>query len=182
MKAIDASNYRFLPMDDILVDTNFWLLVFDVFGSKDDRGYAELLDQITASHLYVTDLIISEFIHSTAKLAFKNYCEFTGHPDWNYKREYQKTDDYKKNYKLAIDTVKQDILKYATLLNTSTECVQKSLDKPKNMLDFNDRAIVQTALANHYKLLTDDADYANCNEHLTIITKNKNLLSLRKIN
>lgn len=92
MKVIDASEYRFLSNDEILVDTNFWLLTYDVLGSRDDRGYAELLDYITSSRLYVTGLILSEFIHASVKIAFKNYCKETGHGDWDYKRDYQQTD------------------------------------------------------------------------------------------
>lgn len=75
MRVIDASEYRFLSNDEILVDTNFWLLTYDVLGSRDDRGYAELLDYIVSSRLYVTDLILSEFIHASTKIAYRNYCK-----------------------------------------------------------------------------------------------------------
>lgn len=177
MKIENASQYHFLPNDSILVDTNFWLLTFDVFGSKDDRGYAELIDHITGANLYVTDLIISEFVHSTVKIAFKNYCNETGHPDWNYKYDYQPTKDYEQNYKMAIETVKQDILSMANIINTPKACVESALNQPVDMLDYNDRVIVQTASNNHFGILTDDADYRNCNSDITIFTKNKSLLN-----
>lgn len=177
MKVINASKYKFFSNDDILVDTNFWLLIYDVLGSKDDYGYAELLDHITSSNLYVTDLILSEFIHSSVKIAFKNYCAETGHPDWSYKRNYQQTDDFKYNYKVATETVKEDILRFATIIDTPKSCVEAALNEPNNMLDYNDRIIVQTAISSHLAILTNDADYKNCGADIKIFTRNKSLLN-----
>lgn len=177
MRVIDASEYRFLSNDEILVDTNFWLLTYDVLGSRDDRGYAELLDYITSSKLYVTDLILSEFIHASVKIAFKNYCKETGHDDWNYKHDYQQTKDFNQIYKLATETVKEDILRFASILDTPKFCLESALNEPSDMLDYNDRVIVQTAINNNLAILTDDADYKDCKADIKIFTRNKSLLN-----
>lgn len=183
MKIEDASKHRFMSMDNILVDTNFWLLTYNVFASRNDRHYSELLDHIFSSRLYVTDLIVSEFIHSSLKIAFKNYQK--EHDPKNiknikYKKDYQNTDDFKRQYEIAIETMQDEILNPRNnieLIETKKEDLNKAFEYPRKMLDFNDRVIVQTALSNHFLLLTDDADYKNCDANITILTKNKNLLN-----
>lgn len=175
----DASKHRFMPMDDILVDTNFWLFTYNIFASKNDRDYSELLDHISSSHLYITDLIISEFIHTSLKIAFKNYKKEHSTPNIGYKDNYQNTTDFKDQYEIAVKTIQDEILKLSNikLIQTKNEYVNKAFESPSKMLDFNDRVIVQTALDNNFLLLTDDADYKNCDANITILTKNKNLLN-----
>ncbi len=175
----DASRYHFMPMDDILVDTNFWLLTYNIFASRNDRHYSELLDRISSSNLYITDLIISEFIHSSLKISFKNYQEEHNLSKMSYKREYQRTGDFKEQYEIAVKTMQDEILRLSNikLIETKNGYLNKAFVAPNKMLDFNDRVIVQTAISNNFSILTDDADYKNCDANITIFTKNRNLLN-----
>ncbi|KEK15984.1 hypothetical protein HQ33_07415 [Limosilactobacillus reuteri] len=178
MKIVDASQYHFMPMDNILIDTNFWLLTYNIFASRNDRHYSGLLDYISSSNIYITDLIISEFIHTSLKIAFKNYKKSNNLPDIAYKEDYQSTDDFKQQYQIAVETMHNEILGLPkiNLIETKKEYLYKAFEFPNKMLDFNDRVIVQTALDNQLSILTDDADYKDCNADIKILTKNKNLL------
>lgn len=174
----DVSQYHFLPTDDILIDTNFWLFTYNIFASKNDRHYSAVLDYISSAHIYITDLIISEFIHTSVKIAFKNYKKNNNLPNINYKQDYQITSDFKEQYQIAVNTVKDEILTLTNIeiIETKKHYLQNALTGPTGMLDFNDRVILQTALDNNFIILTDDADYKNCNSDITILTKNNALL------
>lgn len=157
----------------ILVDTNIWLYLFGIQSSWEDPGYTDLLDKLIRlnAHLFVNSQIISEYINTTTRLAYKQYIKRhkLQAKKFQYKRKYRPTGDFNTNYEIAIESVKTEILELAQLTNANNQKTVNSIEQ-YNMLDFNDELIVNDALQNDLFIMTHDKDYLDYPEEIGIIS------------
>lgn len=168
-----------MPNDKILLDNNILMFLYNPVASRDDKKYSDAVDRLEDRNcqLLVNDYVISEYINSSMRIYFKQAIQDGMlHEDASFKRDYQITPDYRNNFEFILKSVKEDILSRFSLINSNNIEIQLALSKPVKMKDFNDRVIVQTAIEEGTDILTDDADFLDCDENITILTKNPKIL------
>lgn len=171
-----AKNINLLKSDNVLIDTNIWQYICGIEASEEDYGYSEVVFEHVFDRcgVYTNNQIISEFIHSNMKLAWKKYCNEHGLrlKDFEYKRDYQQTDDYKQRFNYEVESVQKEILPKVEFISIDQDIIDDALKIPSDLKDFNDRVIVQCAIRKKAKILTHDADYGVC-DNVEIISNNR---------
>lgn len=145
----------------LLVDTNVWQYIYGVQASNEDPGYSDLLGTIEEKgiKLYTNPQIVSEYINLNVRIAYKAYKK--SHQNiYNFKKDYQPTEDFQRYYDDAITTIDGLILPYAELTPANNIKVTSPI-KDHCLKDFNDEIIANDAFINHLSVLTHDKDYAN---------------------
>lgn len=168
-----------MPNDKILLDNNILMFLYNPVASRDDKKYSDAVDRLEDRNcqLLVNDYVISEYINSSMRIYFKQAIQDGNlQEDASFKRDYQSTSDYRKKFNFILKSVKEDILSRFSLINSNSQEVNLALLKPEKIKDFNDRVIVQTAINENAKILTDDADFLDCNENIIILSKNPKIL------
>lgn len=170
-----AKNINLLKNDNVLIDTNIWQYIYGIEASEEDYGYSEVVFEHIFGRcgVYTNNQIISEFIHSNMKLAWKRFCHENGYDlrSFDYKRKYQETDDYKSRFEYELNSVQHDILPNVEIIPIDEDIINKSLKMSSRLKDFNDRVIVQCAIEKKAKILTHDADYKMC-DSVDVISNN----------
>ncbi|KIN20947.1 MULTISPECIES: PIN domain-containing protein [Lactiplantibacillus] len=177
----NMNHYHFLNTDNILVDTNIWLRLFGPESIAIPDGYDEpffnMRDQGTK--MFINSAIISEFINTSLRSSYHAKLKALGFTsyEYDYKEHYRPSDDFKKRYKIVMETLHQEILPHVELLSTSQNTLISSIEECKqymhrDFIDFNDELIIHDALNNDCKILTADKDYQHFpGNELIIITK-----------
>lgn len=171
------SRYNIGKKEKVLVDTNVLLTVFEIQESRfDTQNYTDLFFKLAKQNkLYVNSHIISEFINTGLRNAYKQYMKKEA-VDITYKGNrnadgYRDTDDFQKNYDILIQSVQEEIFPNTTLVSVTNEDVLLSVSNPNlpNQLDYNDEIIIKCAARNNFSILTQDHDYLNCKESIHIL-------------
>lgn len=171
-----ARNINLLKSDNVIIDTNIWQYICGIEASENDYGYSDVVYEhvLGRCEVYTNNQILSEIIHSNMKLAWKRYCHENSYDlrSFDYKKQYQKTDDYKRRFEYELNSVQQDILPNVKIIPIDQDIIDKALKMSSELKDFNDRVIVQCAIRNEAKILTHDADYKVC-DSVDIISNNE---------
>lgn len=174
---------KFSPNEDdkFIFDTNVLINLFypiDFKNHKDTECYAKLWEDINDRNLtvLVTSIQISEFINRCIRFQYNLYME-NNNKQIEYKREYRETDNYRECMMDILQVVEDQICKRFDFIDDGFS----KMDKKKVFVygfsyDFNDALLVQVAKQNEAILVTNDADYANYNEPVKIVTTNRKLL------
>lgn len=155
------------------------MFIYNSEASRDDKNYSEVVDRLERRkcQLLVNGYVISEYVNASMRIYFKEAIKNGSLPeDARFKADYQKTTEYKDKFNFVIDSVQNDILSRFHLINTDSIWIERSLTHSKKMKDFNDRVIVQTAVDQKAKILTDDADFLDCQENITLLSQNRKIL------
>lgn len=160
----------------VFLDANILMYLFCPIGGYREvvvNNYSSafsLLLQNEKIKLIMDFVILSEFINSYLRLAFKLYRE-QNNRIYNFKRDYKPTQDYSDNLQILIATIKNDILPYvewSTYSSTRTDIDTFLNTLQTDKSDFNDLHIAQLCRTNNYILMTNDLDFKNMN--LDILT------------
>lgn len=173
-RAEQISCYEFKSSDELLVDTNIWLLVYAPQKPIDSRVeiYSQALFKILAaqSSIYIDVLIISEFISNYARLKHQLIS-----PKIKFK-EFRKSADFKPVAKEIAADVKR-VLKHCTRVENGFEslAIDALIDEfEAGDSDFNDQILTNLCKSKGLKLVTDDGDFKGCG--IPVVTANKRLL------
>lgn len=161
--AIDKNlqSYTFTENESFIVDANVWIYLYSPF-STNTFGYEKFLYQAQNKkcRLFVNSQIISEYIHSICKTAY--YVYLTNHNKKSkyfvYKKDYQQTEDFRKHFKLACESVKNDILSQSKILPIKLWHVRESLNHYNQMNDYND-LVYSKMLSSRIKIVSHDKDF-----------------------
>jgi predicted nucleic acid-binding protein len=171
----EISRYRFKPSDELLVDTNIWLLVYAPQKPGDSRVavYSDAFYKILAaqSQIYIDVLIVSEFITQYARLKHQLLA-----PKLKFK-DFRRSQDFKSVAQDIASDVKR-ILKHCAWMENSFEslAIDALIDEYAiGESDFNDQIIITLCKSKGLKLVTDDGDFKNCG--IPVVTANKRLLA-----
>lgn len=169
------TNYTFTSVDELLLDTNIWLLVYGPQKPGDRRvavysgAFAKML--AAQSRIYIDVLIVSEFINSYARLKW-NLVSST-HPNF---KQFRKSSHFKPIAEDIAADMKQ-VLRHCTPIANGFESLALNdlLDSyALGDSDFNDQVLADLCQRSGLKLVTDDADFRG--QGIPIITNNRNLL------
>lgn len=171
----DVAKYNFKIEDELLVDTNVWLLVYGPQKPIDVRvtTYSEALKKIifAGCRVYIDVLIVSEFINTYARLKWN----VMGKPHTEFKR-FRKSTDFKPIAQDIAADVKR-VLKHCERIENGFEAldIDGLIDKyAAGDSDFNDQVIAALCKKRGLKLVTDDGDFGI--QEIPVVTANKRLL------
>lgn len=176
MKLIKCKDYTVSPMDAFLFDTNVWFLIYGPVAASEQRkqrAYSCLLQDAVnrGACIFITSLIVSEYINAVLRLGFKQWMRSTGNFNADYKRDFRPTQSYKICLQDAIDQI-EDILKVAKRHPDDFNSIDfsKILDQMDENCDFNDSYYVTQCGRMPMKLVSDDADMQKIGGGITVIT------------
>ena len=171
----------FQPRKDekYLFDTNVLIKIFyPTLGSKKSTPYIQLFDKLIAekSTMIISSIHISEFINRCIRFQYDLYRDLHSNIK-DFKHDYRETDDYRDSMNAILEIVTNDILSVFCKKNDNFQLMNDEyLFLYGFSYDFNDAFISEMSRQENCILITDDADYANFSDNLTIVTNNRNLL------
>lgn len=176
-KVTKIKDYKVTSGDVFFFDNNVWMFLFasiaGVGGAK-QKAYSSLLADIQAARatIFISSLIISEYMNRCLRLRHKQWEERTGKINTDYKKEYKLTSDFKD----AVETVKaeiRDIMKLCLKTSDNFNVIEvDEVFKKVGDCDFNDAYYVEMCKLGKYKLVTDDSDLINVPDKIDVITYN----------
>lgn len=142
------------------------------------RDYQLLWGKILKSNtrLILPAIQISEFINRCIRFQYALYKADKSN-DFDFKKDYRNTDDYRKNMQHILDIVKNEILAHFSVISDDFN----TIDPEKLYIygfsyDFNDAMLVGIAENNNADIITHDSDFANYNTKINLVSSNHALL------
>lgn len=178
-KVLSIASFEPQAGEKYLFDTNVLIKIFyPPISSSNNTSYIKMYEKLIAvkSTLLISSIHISEFINTCIRFQFNLYRG--SHDDIKtFKSDYRNTDDYKECMEAILEIVNNDILSVFQKTNDNFQ----SMDSSNLFLygfsyDFNDALISELSRLENCILVTDDSDYINFSNNLTIVTNNKSLL------
>ena len=174
-KVLDVTRCNFCPEDELLLDTNIWLLVYGPQKPRDTRVaiYSQALTKILAaqSRIYIDVLIVSEFINTYARLKWRLIA-----PHINRFKDFRQGPEFKPVAQDIAADVKL-VLKHCVRTENGFEMLEidNVIDEyAAGDSDFNDQIITALCKKRGLKLVTDDGDFKG--QGIPIMTANRRLL------
>ncbi len=175
LKASPVTGYNFTPDDELLLDTNIWMLIYGPQKPRNKRvaTYSRALAKILAAQrrIYIDVLIVSEFINTYARLKWN----VMGKPHAEFKRFRKSADLEAIARDIAADV--RRVLKHCERIENGFEAldIDGLIDEyAAGDSDFNDQVIAALCKKRGLKLVTDDGDFAG--HGIPIVTENSRLL------
>jgi predicted nucleic acid-binding protein len=180
---IDSNEIQSLQGKGIFLDANIWIYLFCPLSNSREaiiKKYSRAFNYLIRSNnkMYLDIAVLSEFINRFQRFAYANYKENNKKDeDFQFKRDYKKTGDFKEILRLISSTVEKKILKWSSVVNFQYE--KKDIEElienlEETSIDFNDLHIEKLCKAKGLFLLTDDGDFAGSS--IDIISGNPKLL------
>lgn len=171
VSTVKIKEHNFSDSDKFLIDTNILIYLFSPFNS-DDFGYDYFFEEacINGSSMYVCETSISEFINRNCRIAYSQYLKNNGlkRREFEYKRHYRGTQDFKDNYEHSLELIREDICPLMDILTSRENDIEKAMSEDYQLLDFNDEIIYQVASRNGYNIVTHDKDFLNLDSSISI--------------
>lgn len=167
---IKVKNVNHLDNNKIFLDTNIWIYLFCPFSRSRDfivKKYSRAFNYLIRSknEIFIDITVLSEFINRYLRIAYEIYKENNNKKDdFQYKRDYKQTDDFKETARLIFSTIKNKILVRVSVINP--EYANNDIDElisglNERLIDFNDLHIERLCKHNNFYLLTDDGDFSD---------------------
>lgn len=137
--------------------------------------YAKLVSE--GAQLLLTSIQISEFINRCIRLNYELEKKSShDNEEFDFKRDYRNTEDYRNNMQAILEIVENDILPHFTVIDDHfSEIPSKKLYLYGFSYDFNDAFLVQVAEIEKAEIITHDIDFCNYNTKVNILTANPKL-------
>lgn len=170
----DITKYDFKSSDELLLDTNVWLLTNapQKPGNKRAAVYSRALLNILKanSRIYIDVLIVSEFINAYARGKWKLLSSNTEF------KQFRKSKDFKPVAQDIAADVKR-VLKHCTRIESGIESptIDALIDEyAMGDSDFNDQILTNLCQRKGLKLVTDDGDFKSSG--IPVLTANPRLI------
>jgi len=182
---IDVETYVPQNGDKYFFDANIWLYFYcpmisisnykKTIISKYDGFLKKVINSDTT--IYVSSLIASEIINAWLRLDF-NILQRKKTVQNNYKRHYRGSNYYHSTVEGIKAVFNNQLLKISTLLDDrATEISMPDVLSGLEKIDFNDSYYHQLAKLDNLLIVTDDADFAELDTGISILTANQKLLN-----
>lgn len=166
----------------ILFDTNilihlFYPTNFEQVSDQYEKLYEKILTR--KSQLLITSVQVSEFINRCIRIQYNLYKKNMSCDKLDFKKGYRATSEYREEMNAILDIIKTDILNNFVFIDDGFSNMQfEDIFIYGFSYDFNDALIAEVARQKDAILVTDDADFANYREKLSIVTSNGLLLKM----
>ena len=175
---IKTNNISVVKDKKVFFDTNIWIYIFcEIANSKKylvNKYSATFSNLLRAGNPIFIDLaVISEFVNRYLRISFSNYKAKNNLNDFEYKKDYRKTDDFKEAWENVCNIVKNRILLKVNTVNFKYDksSLKELLNSNNLDTDFNDNHIINLCRTNNMYLLTHDGDFKNTD--INIVTENQ---------
>ncbi|EMB58525.1 PilT domain-containing protein [Streptococcus mutans 15VF2] len=174
-KVFNLNNVPFGSSRKLLIDTNVLLYL----QTGDTHSYDKMWDLAIRqkNQLFITSLTISEFINYYCRTAYHAYTEKYefDESEFQYKKDYQKTNDFKEHYFEAIDTLETEVFPRVRIIDFVQGDFENLKKFTEYMYDLNDALFMKLALREGYSIVTHDADFFSIpiKESINVYTYNK---------
>lgn len=175
-KVEDITQYDFKSSDELLLDTNVWLLTNSPQKPGDKRVaiYSRALANILAakSNIYIDVLIVSEFINRYARVKWPLVA-----PHIKDFKKFRNSQFFQSVAQDIADDVKQ-ILKHCARIESGFEslAIDTLIDEyAMGDSDFNDQILIALCQRKGLKLVTDDGDFKSSG--IPVLTANQRLIA-----
>ena len=163
------------PGSTYMFDTNVWLYIFGPVagaGTYRQRMYSRLLSDIMSrkAGLFITSLVVSEYINRVLRIGFDNWKETTGNPRADFKRDYRNTEDYSEvlsDAKLQIREILNLCNRYPDNFNAID--IESVLNMMGQSADYNDAYLVHCCKNRNIKLVSSDRDLQKIADAIELI-------------
>ncbi len=183
---MDVETYVPQNGDKYFFDANIWLYFYcpvisissykKTIISKYDGFLKKAINSDTT--IYVSSLIVSEIINSWLRLDF-NILERKKIVKNNYKNHYRGSKYYLNTVKDIIAVFNNQLLKISTPLDDrATEISMSDVLSALDKIDFNDCYYHHLAKLDNLLIVTNDADFAELDTGISILTANQKLLNV----
>lgn len=182
-KIIAIDSYQPQDKDKFFFDTNIWMYLYCPIGNYNQeiiRKYDGFLKRVllAKSSIFISSLVLSEFFNTYTRLEFNILKKKEPSKYQDFKRDFRRTELYKKLVLQIKATVKTQILKLAKRLNDKFSYINlDELFKDIERSDFNDNYYQLLAATENIKIVTNDYDFASTRKvPVPILTANYKLL------
>jgi len=178
-KIHDIKTYYPTSEDTFFFDNNVWMYLFCPIGNfqqEKQRLYTSFFNRICTANacIWINSLVLSEFCNAWLRIEYNNWKK---KPENNFRNNYKKDFVPSETYKEVIKEIKSTL---PQLLKKTERCSDNFNAIDLNAIyselencDFNDSYYLELARMNHWKIVTDDADFFKNNQlHVEIITAN----------
>lgn len=172
--------------DNFFLDANIWLYLFCPLGGYNAKvigKYDNFLKHAlqTRSRIYVSSLVISEFINAYIRLEFKLLQKEYPHKYKDFKRDFRNTARYSTQMNDISNIVKNKILKNTERIDDEFATINiDALFDSIGTSDFNDKYYVSLCTRKDMKIVTNDGDFLKIKTHVDILTANETMLKSRQ--
>lgn len=184
MAIIDITKYEPEAEKKYFADCNVLMYEFYQNGSYQiDRvsKYGTFFSKAIANHatIYVTDLLLSEFINAYVQTEFHRLAKLNG---WKqnkryFKQTFKKTQDYKDILKEIELILQKQLFPISNRKDISFKSVNLAgIFDNSDFFDFDDRYYTRCFSGEHVFYITDDADFQHI-KGIDIITANSKMLT-----
>ncbi|MBE9467216.1 MAG: PIN domain-containing protein [Bacteroidetes bacterium] len=173
MNKINITNYTPKNTDKFLFDNNIWMYLYCPIGSynkyvvdKYSNFFGKILD--AKATIYVSSLILSEFYNTYIRLDFNIW---KGNKKKDFKKDYRPLPQCKTTSETITNSIESRILGVSKKINDDFVdiSINKLIEKI-GLLDFNDSYYVELAKKNNFKIVTNDKDFQNIKDDITILS------------
>lgn len=168
-------DYEVKSGDIFFFDNNIWMFIFAQIANSNhpkQQIYSKFLRDVQSARasIFVSSLILSEYINRSMRLGFEQWKESTQNFAADYKKDYRNTDDYKETLEVVKSEVKE-IIKLCDKMPDNFNAINEDIVfKNMDQCDFNDAYYAEMCKIDNLKLVTDDADLKNISTAIDIIT------------
>lgn len=178
-KVYDIVRYIPLQEDRLFFDNSVWMYLYCPLGKHEYRRqaiYSKFFNSVlrNKSHLYISSLILSEFINRWLKFEFNLWKKDSNLYQAEFKRDFVGTSRYNKAVSVITNRI-EEILKlcYRSSDNFHELDLERLLTHFQN-IDFNDSYYIELSSLGNFKIVADDKDFIKYKNHdvevITIIT------------
>jgi len=169
-KKIDITKYSPKSSDIFFFDNNVWMYLFCPLGNyefKRQKHYSVFLQDIQASRgsIFINSMVLSEFANRYLRMDFEQWKKKTN----NYSAEYKKNFVGSSRYLETVEEIKSQINQIIRCcLKTSDDFNAINLNnvfQHFKYIDFNDSYYIELATRSNWKIVSDDHDFLNYQNH-----------------
>ena len=173
MNKINITDYIPKHSDKFFFDNNIWMYLYCPIGNynqfvveKYSNFFGKILD--VKAKIYVSSLILSEFYNTYIRLDFNIW---KGKEKKDFKKDYRPFKQCKTTSEIIINSIESRILCVSERINDEfIDIPINKLIEKIGLLDFNDSYYVELAKKNNFKIVTNDRDFENVEDDITILS------------
>jgi len=167
---IDIRSYSPRSSDLFLFDNNIWMYLFCPlanYNQKRQEIYSSFLQSVNTANstIFTNSMVLSEFANRYLRMDFGQWKDKVGRLDADFKRNFVGTDHYSE----TVEEIKIQIQKILKICERTTDSFNavdiSNVFEHFKKIDFNDSYYLELSRLNNWKMVTDDRDFLQVDNH-----------------